>query len=296
MGRDVFDRLPAARSVYDEADTLLGFSLTSLCFNGPERALNETVNTQAAIFVTSAALWRAIEPLVGEQTRVLAGHSVGQYGALFAAGSLDLAAGLHLVRERGRLMKEAGERNPGGMAAILGLEAPQAQVICEQVATATGQSVQVANDNSPGQVVISGTEEALARAMEQAMAIGAKKAVRLTVSIAAHSTLMSPVIDPFRLAVQAAPLRVPERPVVSNVSARPLERVRDVAEDLVVQLISPVRWSDSMRWILAQDIYGFVEVGPGRVLTGLLKRIDRGARHWNIADANDVLSLAERLA
>jgi len=296
MGRDAFGHFPASRSVYDEADALLGYPLTSLCFDGPEEALNDTANTQAAMFATSAALWKAIEPLVMGRTRFLAGHSVGQYGALFAAGSLDLASGLRLVRERGRLMKEAGERNPGGMAAILGLEGAQVRAICEQVAAATGESVQIANDNSPGQVVVSGTEAALARTMKQASIAGAKKVVRLAVSIAAHSALMSRAVGPFRQAVQAVRLRVPGSPVVSNVSAKPLETVRDVAEELVEQLVSPVRWSDSMRWILAQGVDGFIEVGPGRVLTGLLKRIDRGARYWNVADANDVLSLAERLA
>lgn len=296
MGRDAFDHLPAARSVYDEADALLGFPLTSLCFDGPEEALNDTANTQAAIFATSAAVWKAIQPIVGGRVRFFAGHSVGQYAALFAAGCLDLSAGLRLVRERGRLMKEAGRRNPGGMAAILGLEASRVRIICEQVAAAVGESVQIANDNSPGQVVVSGTEEALLRTMKQAAATGAKKVVRLAVSIAAHSALMSQAIAPFRQAVRAVALRIPERPVVSNVSARPLETLDDVAEDLVEQLVSPVRWTDSIRWILGQDVDGFVEVGPGRVLTGLLKRIDKGARYWNVAEAKDVVTLVERLA
>ena len=224
----------------------------------------------------------------------MAGHSVGQYSALVAAGSLDLAGGLHLVRERGRLMKEAGERNPGGMAAILGLEASQVQAMCEQVTAATGGIVQVANDNSPGQVVISGGEAALAAAMQQAMAEGARKIVRLRVSIAAHSALMSSASGPFRQAVQQTVLRVPQMPVVGNVSAEPLTDVSGIADELVEQLTSPVRWSDSMRWLLERGIDGFVEVGPGQVLTGLIKRFDRGARLWSVADVQDVLDLAER--
>lgn len=294
MGRDVCDRFPAARSVYDEADALLGFSLSSLCFDGPEAVLNDTAYTQVAVFVTSAALWRSIEPLVGSRAVFLAGHSVGQYGALLAAGALDLAGGLYLVRERGRLMKEAGERSPGGMAAILGLDELQVRAICEQVTGATGSIVQVANDNCPGQVVISGAEAALTAAMQQATAGGAGKAVRLAVSIAAHSALMSSACEPFRRAVQQTALHAPRVPVVGNVSARPLACTSDVAEELVEQLTSPVRWSDSMRWVLGQGVDGFVEVGPGRVLTGLLKRIDRGARRRNVADAREVLELMER--
>ena len=284
MGRDIYEAYPVARAIYDEADAVLGFSLSALCFEGPEEALNDTVNTQPAIFVTSVAFWRVMEPQLPQAASFFAGHSLGEYSALVAAGALDFAAGLRLVRERGRLMKAAGEQSRGGMAAVLGLDAATLDGICQQAREATGGVVQAANYNSPGQIVISGDEETLAEAMAQAKAAGARRVVRLAVSIAAHSPLMSPAVASFRKAVEATPFRAPAVPVVGNVTARPLTSVDEIVDELVQQLTAPVRWAESVQWMIGQGVDTFVEVGPGKVLTGLVRRIDRSVRRVNIGD------------
>jgi len=284
MGRDIYEAYPVARAIYDEADAVLGFSLSALCFEGPEEALNDTVNTQPAIFVTSVAFWRVMEPQLPQAASFFAGHSLGEYSALVAAGALDFAAGLRLVRERGRLMKAAGEQSRGGMAAVLGLDAATLDGICQQAREATGGVVQAANYNSPGQIVISGDEETLAEAMAQAKAAGARRVVRLAVSIAAHSPLMSPAVASFRKAVEATPFRAPAVPVVGNVTARPLTSVDEIVDELVQQLTAPVRWTESVQWMIGQGVDTFVEVGPGKVLTGLVRRTDRSVRRVNIGD------------
>ena len=292
MGRDVYETYPVARAVFDEADAELGFPLSELCFAGPKEALNDTFNTQPAIFVTSVALWRVIQPRHSDAA-FFAGHSLGEYSALVAAGALDFVAGLRLVRERGRLMKAAGEQGRGGMAAVLGLDAPTLDRICDQAREATGGVVQAANYNSPGQIVISGDEEALAEAMARAKAAGARRVVRLAVSIAAHSPLMSSAIVPFRQAVEGTPFRTPGTSVVGNVTARPLASVGEIVSELVQQLTAPVRWTESVQWMIAQGVDTFVEVGPGKVLTGLVRRIDRSVRTINVKDVADIRAFSE---
>ncbi len=293
MGRDLYEAYPSARAVFDEADALLDFPLSALCFAGPEEVLDDTINTQPAIFVTSMALWSVIERQVRQTALFCAGHSLGEYSALVAVGALEFAAGLRLVRERGRLMKAAGEDEGGGMAAVLGLDAQTVDRLCEEAREATGGVVQAANYNSPGQIVISGDEETLAEAMDRAKAAGARKVVRLAVSIAAHSPLMSSVVAAFRQAVEAAPLRAPSVPVVGNVTARPLAGVDEIARELVQQLTAPVRWTESVHWMIAQGVDTFVEVGPGKVLTGLVKRIDRAVRRVNVGSVHDARAFTE---
>lgn len=288
MGQDIYEAHPLARAVFDEADAVLGFPLSALCFEGPEEKLNDTINTQPAIFVTSVALWRVLEQGLSPPPSFFAGHSLGEYSALVAAGALDFAAGLRLVRERGRLMKAAGEQGRGGMAAVLGLDAPTLDRICQKARETTGGVVQAANYNSPGQIVISGDEESLAEAMAQAKAAGARRVVRLAVSIAAHSPLMAPIVDSFRRAVEATPFRKPAAPLIGNVTAKSLTKPSDIVSELVQQLTSPVRWAESVRWMIGQGADTFVEVGPGQVLTGLVRRIDRGVRRINIGDVAGV--------
>lgn len=277
MGQDLAQRYSVARDTFTEADDLLGFSLSSLCFEGPEDELNDTINTQPAIFVTSLA---ALRVLRSEGWVVspgfTAGHSLGEYSALVASGAFDFADGLRLVRERGRLMKEAGKRSPGGMAAIIRLDDETVTDICKRASQEIGQVVQVANYNSPGQVVISGDIAALEAAMEMAQAAGARRVVRLAVSIAAHSPLMAVIADEFRQAVEATLIKPPPVPVVANITAQPLSTVDDIHQEMIAQLTSSVRWVDSVKYMVAQGVANFVEIGPKEVLTGLVRRIDKG--------------------
>ncbi len=283
MGRDLYEAYPEARAVFDEADEILGFPLSKLCFEGPAEELNDTVNTQPAIFTMSVACLRALNPLLSLDPLFVAGHSLGEYTALVAAGALDFADGLKLVRERGRLMKEAGEKNPGGMAAIIGLDAGTLEGICQEAS-----GVQIANYNSPGQIVISGHREALERAMGLARERGAKRVIPLAVSIAAHSPLMRPAAEEFRRAVESTPFRRARIPLVANVTARPIVEPEEVREELVTQLTSPVRWVESVERMIEGGVDTFVEIGPKSVLTGLIRRIDRSVRTVNVGDAAGV--------
>ncbi len=297
MGRDLAAQYPAAAAVFAEADAVLGFPLSRLCFEGPAEVLTDTINAQPAILAASIAALRAWEATNGiPQPRYVAGHSMGEYSALCAAGVLSLADGLRLVRERGRLMKRAGEAQPGGMAAVLGLDRALLEAACAQAGRETGRVVQIANDNAPGQIVISGDRIALERAGELAKAAGARRVIPLAVSIAAHSPLMQSALDDFRRAVEATPMRPPAIPVISNVQARPLDGLSAIREELVLQLISPVRWTESVGWMAAQGVATFIEVGPGTVLTGLVKRIAPAARTANVGDAESIAATKTTLA
>lgn len=278
MGRDLYEREPAARALYDAADARLGFPLSRICFEGPEEALTDTAVQQPALFVTSLAAWEALRARGEADAGFVAGHSLGEFSALAAAEALSFADGLALVRRRGELMKLAGERQPGGMAAVLGLDAAPIALLCARAAAETGRTVGVANDNCPGQVVITGDETALTRAITLLTEAGARKVVRLPITIAAHSPLMASVADEFAAAVDAAPLATARIPVVANVTARPIAAPDEIRAELKAQLTSPVRWTDSIRYLGAQGVDSYVEVGPGDVLLGLVKRIDRESR------------------
>lgn len=275
MGRELANTFPVAGETFAQADKILGFSLSALAWEGPEESLNDTLNTQPALLTHSVAALRVFqEKCPGWQPAFVAGHSMGELSALVAAGCLDFADALVLARRRGELMKQAGEASPGGMAAILGLDIPTLEALCTQAST-PDEIVQVANDNCPGQVVISGTDAALERVLPLIQAAGARRAKRLAVSIAAHSPLMAHAQAGFNEAVQAAPIADPQVPLVGNVTARALITAQAVREDLQAQLHSRVRWTESVQAMAAQGVTLFIELGSGDVLTGLIKRIDK---------------------
>ncbi len=277
MGSKLYENEPASRAVFDQADELLGFSLSDLCFNGPIEELTDTVNQQPALFVNSIAALRAMEDHGIPMVDYVAGHSLGEFSALVACGSLNFDVGLTLVQQRGKLMKKAGQEEPGAMAAILGLDVSEAKEICRQAQNKTGQPLQIANDNCPGQVVISGNSQALEEAVQIAADAGARKIIRLPISIAAHSPLMKSAAESFSIILDETPIAPPKVPIIGNVSASPLETPEEIKEDLKKQLTSPVMWTDSMEQLLQRGVDTFYEIGSGSVLLGLLKRIDRQA-------------------
>ena len=276
MGQALAESYPVARQLFEQADEILGFSLSTLCFEGPTESLNDTINTQPALLATSIA---ALEVLraegYGVQPRFVAGHSMGEYSAYVAAGAMSFADGLRLVRERGRLMKKAGEISPGSMAAVIKLDDEAVADICRQVTDSGAGVLQVANYNSPGQVVISGENAAVDKGIALALAAKARKAVKLPVSIAAHSELMRVVADEFRQAVDSTPLNLPEVPVVANITARPLQSLEAIREEMEGQLTTSVRWTESVEYMMAQGVTTFVEIGSKNVLTGLIRRISK---------------------
>lgn len=287
MGRELAEAYPLARQTFAEADDLLGFALSKLAWEGPEEQLNDTLNTQPALLVHSVAALRIFQERFPEfQPAFAAGHSMGELSALVACQALSFADALFLARTRGRLMKEAGGVNPGAMAAILGLDIPLLETICANAST-DDQIVQVANDNCPGQVVISGHIPALERALQLAQEAGARRAVRLAVSIASHSPLMQHAQAGFFKAVEAAPLVDPRFPLVGNVTASPLTQSSAIRQDLQDQLTHRVRWTESIQWISAQGVTTFIEIGSGTVLNGLLKRINRAAIGINLGTPAD---------
>ncbi len=293
MARELAEAFAGARQAFQEADDALGFALSRLCWEGPEADLNDTVNTQPALLAASIAALRAVREQLGDfAPAYMAGHSVGEVTALVAAGAINYADGLRLIRRRGEAMKAAGAQAPGGMAAILNLDAEALHVICAEASAEAGLPVQVANDNCPGQVVISGALPALEKAMELAKARGAKRALRLQVSIAAHSALMAPEVPDYAKAVAATPIRMPVVSVVGNITAAPLPDVESIRRELPAQLTSPVRWADSVKYLLGQGVSTFVELGSKDVLTGLLKRIDGAATGLAVGAPDGVNALA----
>ncbi len=275
MGEALYAQSPAARKIFDAADALLGWPLAQLCFAGPEEKLTDTVNQQPALFVTNLATWQAMLADGWQKPDFVAGHSLGELPALVASGAIRFEDGLRLVQIRGELMQLAGKREPGAMAAILALDSEKVVEICAQASEETGLPVQLANDNCPGQVVISGDETALTRALELAQAAKARKLVRLPITIAAHSSLMASIADEFATAVDNTPIQTPTIPIIGNVTAHPLLDAAAIQTELKAQLTSSVQWTASMRYLLDQGVDTFVEVGPGNVLLGLVKRLDR---------------------
>lgn len=276
MGKDIAAAFSTAQAVFEEADDILGFKLSTLCFEGPEDSLNDTINTQPALFVYGLAVLRVVEQAFPNQRpAVVAGHSLGELTALVAAQALPFADGLRLVRERGRLMKAAGDETPGAMAAILGLSAEVVQEVCAEAQQQTGGVLVLANDNCPGQLVISGDSRTLDLGVSLATEAGAKRAVKLAVSIAAHSPLMEPSAVAFRQALAGLPFEVPVSPVYANVTAAPLTDAAQIRQELEQQLTGAVRWTESVNAMIEAGITRFVEFGPKDVLAGLVKRIDR---------------------
>ncbi|MBK9122014.1 MAG: ACP S-malonyltransferase [Chloroflexi bacterium] len=296
MGADVIAAYPAARVTFEEASEILGFDLAALCANGPEDALNDTINTQPALYVMGVALLRALQQARPDAAPALvAGHSLGELTALTAAGSLAFADGVRLVRERGRLMAEAGRQQPGAMAAILGLDADVVRSVCAQASEQAGRPLVLANDNCPGQVVISGDDAALELGMTLAKDAGAKRAIKLAVSIAAHSPLMQSASKAFNAAVGETPFAAPTTPIIANVTAERLESAEAVRVELGQQLTQSVRWTESVQVMRAAGITQFYEFGPKDVLCGLIKRIDREAAAMPVNSSAALVTLIERV-
>lgn len=297
MGRDLYEELPAARAIFDEADAVLGMSLTQLCFEGPEAALTATENAQPALLTVSTALVRTLEQMGGvmlPRPQAVAGHSLGEYSALVASGALSFATALRLVRRRGELMAAASE---GSMAAVIGLEAAVLDELCREVSAALQSgpglpsTVVVANYNAPDQLVISGSTLAVEHAGLMAKERGAKRVIPLKVSAAFHSPLMVDAAEGMAREldrITVAPLQVP---LIANVTAAPLQEADDVQRELVTQVVAPVRWVASVQRMLADGVTTFVELGPGKVLTGLVRRIAPQARLINVQRAEDVRAL-----
>lgn len=292
MGKALAEESKEVSALFAKADAILGISLSTLMWNGPETELNDTVNTQPALFLHSLASFQAFARLFPQfEPAAVAGHSLGEISALAAAGAFSFADGLRLVRKRGELMKRAGDLAPGGMAAILGVDIPTLDKVCAEAST-VGELVQVANDNCPGQVVISGAKAAVERAMAGAKAAGAKRALPLAVSIAAHSPLMASIQDEWNQAVDSVAVTAPKVPVIGNVHASVLKTAEDVRADIKAQMQSRVRWTDSVRAMNEMGIKSFVEVGTGSVLGGLVKRIASDAVTYSLGSPQDFTALS----
>ena len=276
MGRELAAAFPEARQTFEQADSILGFPLSKIMWDDPDSSLNDTINTQPALFVHSLASFRVFHSRHPQFAPVyMAGHSLGELSALTAAGALTFEGGLRLVRLRGELMKRAGDISPGGMAAVLGLDIQTLDKICIE-ASGPGETVQVANDNCPGQVVISGSRPALERAITAAKQAGARRAMPLAVSIAAHSMLMTSIEPEWAQAVEGLSCSDEFVTVVGNVQARPLADPNEIRADIRGQMRSRVRWTESVQFMAAGGVATFIEVGTGTVLGGLIKRIVEG--------------------
>jgi [acyl-carrier-protein] S-malonyltransferase len=287
MGRELFDAYELARETYEDADRILGHSISSISFNGPEEALKETRNTQLALFVHSIAAFRVLSEL-GFEFSMAAGHSLGEYSALTAAGAMDFADALRLVRRRGELMHEAGLKRPGSMAAILGLSHKDVEALCNE-ASKVGL-VQLANLNSPSQIVISGEATAVEATVKLARERGAKRAAMLPVSGAFHSPLMeSASVGLWKMLAQTKINRA-RFPVVANYSAVPVREPEEILENLAKQVLGAVRWEESMRRMLSTGVKHFFEVGPGNVLKGLMRSVDKEVAVLSVATPGDIAS------
>ena len=296
MGHALYLAEPAAREVFAQADETLGLPLSGICFDGPIETLTDTINAQPAILTTSIAILRVLEQRTAVRPSFAAGHSLGEFTALVSAGALSFADAVRLVRERGRLMKAAGDLQPGGMVAVLGIDAAALTGICRRAQKETGQAVQIANDNCPGQIVISGARRALARASALAQEAGAKRTVPLQVSIPAHSPLMTSAAAEFEPLVAQVSIRPPVVPVIGNTTALPLVDTAGIRSELVSQLTQPVRWTETIHYLRAQAVDTLVEIGPGDVLTNLAKRIDRSARRFSIQEEQGIRELVSQSA
>ena len=281
MGKALADASPIARATFDEADAALGEPLSRLCFEGPEDRLLLTENTQPAILTVSTAVCRVAQSR-GAQPSFAAGHSLGEYSAHVAAGTISFADALRTVRRRGQYMQQAVPVGEGAMAAILGLDADGVARAC--VEAADGQVVSPANLNAPGQIVIAGHAAAVARAGERARALGARRVIPLAVSAPFHCALMKPAEDRLAPELRALDVRDPRIPVVANVDAEPKRDAASSIEALIRQISSPVRWDDVVRRLVAEGARTFIELGPGAVLGGLIKKIDRSVTVQSVED------------
>jgi len=291
MGKALYEASSAARRVFHQADEILGFKLSELCFEGPAEELEDTINAQPAILTVSMACLAALREKLEEvghnwQTpRFVAGHSLGEYSALVAAGALDFSDALTLVRERGRLMKESGDHRPGGMAAVIGLDRPALEAACARASDETGCIVSVANAHSPEQFVISGELAALDRAVALIRDAGARTVVPLRISIASHSPLMQQAAARLAEIIDRSPLRDPQVPVVTNIAGQVRTSADHIRAELASQMVAPVEWVGSVREMVANGVDTFVEIGPGQVLSRLIRRISGDVKAISLNDA-----------
>jgi [acyl-carrier-protein] S-malonyltransferase len=308
MGADIFEVSPAARRVFESVDEAIGISLSTICFQGPDDVLRETINTQPAIVTVSLALLAALQEALTEHTSswssplipsYTTGHSVGEYAALVASGALHLKDAVRLVRERGRLMQQEGTVCPGGMAAVIGLDAEILQEVCQDATTQSVADlpegshpglgrVSVANFNAPGQIVISGEQGALNLAIEQAKVRGAKRVIPLTVSGAFHSPVMQPAAEGLAQAIKSTEVHDATIPVIGNIHATPLIEAQAIREELTQQIAAPVQWIRTIEYLADAGVTIFLEIGPGQALTGMVKRIAKGVTTLNVSSATDI--------
>ena len=285
MGQDLVQTYPEAASTFAQADEILGYNLSTICWHEPDSVLNQTLHTQPALLTHSVAVLRVLEEHhPAFKPRAVAGHSLGEISALVAADALSFEDALHLVKVRAESMQHAGEIHPGGMSAVLGLPIDIVETACEAASRVVEGSVWVANDNCPGQVVISGDDDALEEVAPQLKEAGARRVVRLAVSIAAHSPLMRPAQDRFNAAVESTEFNDPTIEIVGNVEAAPLSTIADIACDLQAQLNSRVRWTETIQRMSDSGIQTFYEIGSGSVLTSLLRRILPEAEGFSLSD------------
>lgn len=286
MGRDVAGKYPAARRVFEDIDKALGFSISRLCFEGPEDQLKLTENTQPAILAVSSAIHAVLEERGATRRDLVAGHSLGEYSAIVSVGGLAPADAAKIVRARGKFMQEAVPVGSGGMAALIGATVEQAREICDEAAN--GEIVSVANINAPGQIVIAGTKAAIDRAIDIAKKKGVRRALLLPVSAPFHCALMKPAEDKLKPILDEAAIHDLWVALISNVDASPIGTPTAVRNALLRQVASPVRWVESVQRMISMGVRKFVEVGPGNVLTGLIKRIDSSVDLVNVSDVESI--------
>lgn len=291
MGRDLYDDFDSAKVMFEQADKSVGFPLSRLCFEGPEDKLRQTINAQPALVTVSYVCLKVAQEVSDgkglPQPAYVAGHSLGEYTALTAAGVIDFVTTVYLARERGRLMHEAGQKQAGGMAAIIGLGETVLEEICRETGT------RIANINCPEQLVISGAKDNVARATELATARGARRAVPLQVSGAFHTSLMQPAVDGMFEILHTIAFKDPIVPVIANTTAQPLTRSDQFKDELLNQLGSSVQWQRSVEYMIDNGVSRFIEIGPGNVLTGLVRRINKDVETQNIGDAEAIGSLTD---
>ncbi|KOP67593.1 malonyl CoA-ACP transacylase [Bacillus sp. FJAT-18019] len=289
MGKDAYDAVPSARDLFQTADDQLGFALSSIIFNGPDEELKQTANTQPALLATSVAYLEAIRDK-GIEPDYVAGHSLGEYSALVCAGVLSFEEAVSIVRARGEYMEAAVPGGQGAMAAVLGADREALSELCKSI-TAEGHVVELANMNCPGQIVISGSASGVAAAAERVKEAGGKRAIPLEVSGPFHSSMMKEAAERLAGKLDQASFNAPSVPVVANVTARPVEDAAAIRGLLVEQVYSPVLWHDSVEWMIAQGVDTFVEIGPGSVLSGLVKKIDKSVKVINVNSLDSISNL-----
>jgi [acyl-carrier-protein] S-malonyltransferase len=294
MGKDVAEKYPAARRVFEEIDDALGFPISKLCFEGPDDQLKLTENTQPAILAVSSALHAVLEEHGATRRDLVAGHSLGEYSAIVSVGGLTPAEAAKIVRARGKFMQEAVPVGTGGMAALIGPSVEDAHAICEEAAQ--GEVVSVANINAPGQIVIAGTKTGIDRAIEVAKKRGVRRALPLPVSAPFHCELMKPAAERLAPLLDEAPFKDLWFALVSNVDASPIGTATAVRNALLRQVASPVRWVESVEKMVAMGVKRIVEIGPGSVLAGLIKRIDSSVEVLNVSDVPSLESFLEKNA